>query len=87
MSDYDYIPGGGWQVAGLNDDGTGWSEPVIAWEFVMGSGCPVLAKAGTLLVGDPAARGGVTAGWWLVPPGEKPETSRYRPTTTKGAAR
>lgn len=85
MIERQYIPGGGWMVAGLNDDGTGWSEPVIAWEFRGGIGCPVLADIGTALIGQPDLDD--DPGYWLVPPGEKPETSRYRPTAEKGTAR
>ncbi|MCX5211475.1 hypothetical protein OG689_19640 [Kitasatospora sp. NBC_00240] len=85
MIERHYIPGGGWQVAGLNDDGTGWSEPVIAWELRGGVGCPILADIGSLLIGEPDMDS--SSGYWLVPPGEKPETSRYRPTAAKGAAR
>ncbi|MCX5212994.1 hypothetical protein OG689_27625 [Kitasatospora sp. NBC_00240] len=85
MIERHYIPGGNWQVACLDDEGGVWSEPVIAWEFRGGVGCPVLATIGTVLVGDPDLDS--NSGYWLVPPGEKPETSRYRPTAENGAAR
>lgn len=27
------VPGGGWMIAGIRGDGTGWTEPVIAWNI------------------------------------------------------
>lgn len=78
MSDYDYLPGAGWQLAGARDDGTVWAEPIIAWEFMGGTGAPVIASIGSAAIIDPTING--RAGdVWLVPPGERPENSRYRP--------
>lgn len=77
MSNRQYLPGNGWQVAGLNDDGTVWAEPVIAWEFSGGVGIPVLADPGTPLLGTDWV--GHNSGTWLVQPGADPATSQYRP--------
>ncbi|GAA1528515.1 hypothetical protein GCM10009730_42210 [Streptomyces albidochromogenes] len=81
MTDPQYIPGGGWQVAGLGEqDGEVWAEPVIAWEFTNGVGSPVLAEPGGLLVSE-EGRSSSSASYWLVPPGQDPATSRYRMPT------
>lgn len=78
--EYQYLPGGGWQLAGLNDDGTVWNEPIIAWEFHGGVGSPVLAEPGTPLIGEVGVDS--SSGVWLVPPGQNPGDSRYRPERT-----
>ncbi len=75
MADPQYIPAGGWRIAGLSDDGTVWAEPIIAWEFTDGIGRPVVAEPDSLTVfAEPLGDG------WLVAPGDNPETSRNRPT-------
>lgn len=72
------IPGGGWQVAGIND-GKVWNEPVIAWRFVDGIAAPVLPETDSVTLADTDTMWTTTAGMWLVPPGQNPGDSRYRP--------
>lgn len=70
-----HIPGGGWQIAGRNDDGSVWIEPVVAWHLTGSTGVPMLAEAGSLIIAEYDDSDGKS---WLVPPGADSSSVLYQ---------
>lgn len=74
-----YVSATGWHIAGREEDGTVWCEPIAAWAIKDGTGEPLVPKLDLPEVSIEICQDRSFADCWLVPPGDTPESSPYRP--------